>query len=96
MMCAPRLNDPKLWDITRTVLAIRPRYPGRDDLRGDEIAEHLRGHVQADAGGLLDALRADLGGVERAIVALDGLREAQPQVPDPAWHRVNLDMLHSR
>ena len=40
----------------------------------------------------LDALGPQLRGVDRAAVAVDGLREAQPQVPDPA-HIVRFYML---
>ena len=36
------------------------------------------------SGDCLDALGPELSGVDRTVVALDGLREAQPQVSDPA------------
>ena len=41
-----------------------------------EVTEHLDGHILGKGRVLLDALRPDLRGVDRAVVVVDRLRQA--------------------
>ena len=49
-----------------------------------EVTEHFDGHILGKGRVLLDALRSDLSGVDRAVVVVDRLRQVQPEVPDSA------------
>ena len=49
--------------------------------------QHLCRHVCADRWDELYALRCNLRRVDSACVALDGLRQAESQIPDPDKHR---------
>ena len=71
-------------DLRRTVLAFRLGILGGKSRKGgDDVSEHLGGHVHAQGRNLLDALWTDFGGVDRAVVGVNGLGEAKPQVPNP-------------
>lgn len=50
----------------------------------DHVLEHLGRHVLAKRRDVLNALRADLRGINGPFVVFDRFREAQSEVTDPA------------